>query len=274
MKKFLLVVLVILMLGMAVSVHAQERRDLTLDRAVIISDTEIVLEFSEPIVLNKFQSSRGPWLDIRIVDKWDSTRYTYDSHGVGTAIQWDGTTQWVDEKHDRILFTLTEERLGCNTLSEIMSFSGELAEFKDNGWKAIITIEEVPSTTPAADGRVENITTLDGEVYLWPTRPTGWEAANMDLTSDIIDYSYHIDRSRLLPFSGADQSWDFDIVSVGDGPEFEEINTELQTEIVQQTVIRNNPLRIVLILGVGLGVAVISSVVILVVQKKRKAAQR
>ncbi len=258
-----------LLLGLPFAAQAEDSDFLTLDRVVQISDTELILEFSEPVVLNKFQSNRGPFGAIRYVDAYSAVGYAVNKYNVnGDALQWNGQYSYINEDHSKLLWTMTMNRLGCNTISQVANITNEDAvrSIEKNKLTLCFVLEEVPFDTKAlaADGKIDNVTTEDGSKYLIPNKPNGWESCIMEI---VPDFNYPIDRSQFVGVSSAAQNWDFDVIFKGDGPAVEE-TVEPDVEIVK--VLKNDPKTIALIFGADLVVAILAAVVVILVLKKKK----
>ncbi len=218
--------------------QAQESRVLTLDKITQISDYALVLEFSEPIAINLFQSSRGPWCAIRIVDGSDTLQFTGGAWEVGQELQFGGSIEYADSKHDKLIFTLQSGHLGVETINDITAFKGELAAFRA-GNSVKFCMEEVPFVidAPAGDLLVENVTTQDGEVQLLATKHGGWDGVVMAWT---VDYDYDIDLSATESIIAVTK-YEGDILALGTG--------SIDGNKGGETVVKNDPLVIALWLG-------------------------
>ena len=265
MKKILIVLLIMTLLA-GVCVQAADRK-LTLDRAVAISDTQIILEFSEPIAINKFDSNYGPYISVRLVNSSGGVVRIMDDKSpyYGTYLQWTGNTQYVDRKHDRVLFTMFGSVFGVDTLSGIMNYDGMLSEFSE--YKVAIVVEEVPYDTAGhyGDNQVCNITTRDGEICLTPTRHTGYESCVLPIE---VNYGYKVDLSMVEGTAEKAEpvSWGYSLVTLADGTEQFEIEEEA-TPVID--VKKNDPIIVLAILG---GSALICAALIVIsVIMKRKA---
>lgn len=269
MKKAIISLLLILVLLAATPVGAQDRK-LTLDRAVQISDTEIVLEFSEPIAINLFTESSGPFMGVRIVAKHGGVKRIDDlnSEYNGKYMQWTGTYVYLDNRHDRVLWTINTDAIGVNTLSEIRNYEGELSKYSQ--FQIAMVVEEVPhdKTAKVTDNQVCNITTADGEVYLTADLPTGWEKCILPIE---VDYQYALDRSA------TEGVWentnkvtvDYSLIEKGSGVQQ---SADGQEPVVQPTlVLRNDPIVVALLLGGGGLVVAALIITAILVRKKRKA---
>lgn len=116
LNKIIAALLLVVLILACLPVSAQEERVLTLKRAVQVNDTQIVLEFSEPIAINLHQSNRGPYCPVRLVNSsGGTTRFNNEKHLLhpqyNTHLQWIGSLQFLDSKHDRLIWTLTSSTL-------------------------------------------------------------------------------------------------------------------------------------------------------------------
>lgn len=266
MKKIIIALLAVLMILACLPVSAAER-ELTFERAVQINDTQLVLEFSEPVAINLHNSNYGPYIVIRLVNSAGGTT-RFDRADVmhpqfNTHLQWTGSLQYLDEEHDRLLWTITGTTVGVTTITDIVNYSGELADYTDR--RVAIAIEEVPfdQTTVTANNAIDNITTEDGEVYLTPTYPSGWERVVAPFE---VNFSYPTDLSDVQPIGQTKQdAFTEDILGHG---EYVEPEPE---EIPVTRVLKNNTMIVVAILGGCVLLSVLMIVISLVVRKKRRA---
>lgn len=178
--------LIVLVMITVLSVTAlAEDEPLTCKRAVLIDDYQVVLEFSEPICVNYYGVSSGPYYAIRVTD----SGYVLSKTSSGENLQWAGLVRYVDEKHDRLLFTVTYSRLGIESIPDIIA--GKDALSTDKNPLVAMCIEETESP---GDSSVYNITSADGKKFLQATRTGGYDGLYAELTKD---YSYKIDVSKL-----------------------------------------------------------------------------
>lgn len=258
-----LVLAVVLCVGLCSGVPTQAEDLLTFDRAVWINDYQIVLEFSEPIAINLLQSSRGPWISIRIVKGNNTLIWTGGSEPYGTALQWSGALQFVDEKHDRILYTISGTTMSALTVVDVMNYKGGLAEYSKNPIK--MSVEEVPYdlANVAEDGFLDNVTSLDGSKRMWANKPGAYDGTYVDIVKD---YSYQIDQSKLEPLK-ARNVYEGSILFLGDGSHKNNPDGE------QQIIVKNDPATVVMFLGGAVLIAAVLIVVALLASKKRKAGK-
>lgn len=270
MKKISIALLATLMLLMLIPVSAAERT-LTLDRVVQINNNQLVLEFSEPIAVNLKGENYGPWCAIRLNDGSGQPVRINDDTSVyyGEYLQWAGSIQFTDSRHDRLHWTLSDlGHIGVNSITDISSFSGALADFSH--LQVAFALEEVPYDAEAVyvDNAVCNITTADGEVYLRPTLPNGWEKCNLPIT---VNYGYRVDLSALESVEIA-KTYDYDLVVNGSALDIEENVDEQSPEVQLVRSLRNDPLILAAIIG---GSVVLSTLLIVigVIIKKKKAVR-
>ena len=258
MKRFLVSILVIMLL-LSFPVAAAERK-LTLDRAILINDKQIILEFSEPIAINLEQSNRGPFIAVRVVNSSGNLVNVTDSSSVyyGEKLQWTGTYQYVDSKHDRLVWTMnnTSNSVGISKLTDVLAFKGELQNYTKN--HVAIQLEEVPydeSQVPT-DFRICNVTTQDGEVYLSPTIPNKWEKCNMPI---IVDFGYKVDLSA-TESTKEEVTYNYSLIDHVSGVTEEVPVVETQTVMIK----KNDPIMVAGILGGGavLGVVLLLALVL------------
>lgn len=258
MKKWICLLLALTLLAGLCAVRAEDRI-LTLERAVQIDDYHIVLEFSEPIAINLHGSNRGPHCSIRVVGDNYTLKWTGQTN-YSTALQFNGALEYVDDKHDRLLFSLTSRTFGIAKISEITGFEGELAPYSD--YTTAMCLEEVPFETDTLvnNGHLDNITTADGEVYLWSNRPGGWDGCYADI---VIDYSYDIDLTKTESIENAIKH---------DQPVFA-LGAAREPAPEPITVVKNDPLVFALwIAGGAVAAAVLVTVGIII--RKRKAVRK
>lgn len=276
-RKIIALFLLAALLLAGLPVSAAERK-LTLDRAVQINETQIVLEFSEPIALN-LNAKYGPYFALRLVDAGQPTTITnIKSVYYGEYLQWPGTVKYVDNKHDRLIWTMNGPAIGVGTISGVVNHIGELAEYAH--LPATFTLEEVPVSTEEmfVDNKICNVTTRDGQVYLTPTLPTGWEKCNVLIEKDFeyeVDLSHTESTFEYMSYQGQDLVMNGSLMEVEKPTtDSEEVLQEVQKEIQTIRVSKNDPMWIAGILGGGTLVLVVLVVIGLVVRKKRKAVSK
>lgn len=268
MKKILSMLLLMAVLLTGFTVSAAERK-LTLDRAVQINSTQIILEFSEPIAINKYQENFGPWIAIRLLTDGQPTVVS-DAKSLyyGQHLQWGGSVEYVDSKHDRLVWTINQSAIGVDTIEEIRNYAGELANYKH--LPMALTLEEYPYDTDHrfTDNAICNVTTRDGSVYLSPTLPYGWEKCNMLIE---VDDSYPVDLSATESVVEG-ISFDRQLLFRGSEVDAKEPVDEPVTVPREEPVfmLKNEPRIIAAILGGSVAVFVLLFAIALIVRKKRK----
>ena len=260
-----------LLIGLPLSAQAKPDDLLTLDRVIQVSDTEIVLEFSEPVALNKFLTNRGPYAAIRWVNTSNGVGYTLNEYGVnGDAMQWTGDLSYIGDDHSKLLWKINTSRLGCSTIEQArqINTADALRSIEKNKLRLRFVLEEVPydEKALAADGKVINVTNKDGDKYLFPTQPNGWESCILDIEKN---YNYPLDRSSIRGVNSSSQNWDFDVIWHGEGLAVEETETE-SVEVIRE--LQNDPKTVALIFGADLLIAIVAIIVVVLIKKKRKAA--
>ena len=280
MKRFIITLLLLAILLSCVGVSATERR-LTMDRAIMINDSQIVVEFSEPIAMNKFEThpwATAPWISVRLVDSSGGLQRITDAKSpyYDVRTQWAGSVMYVDSKHDRLIFTFTEDALGVNTLMGVINREGLLADFEK--CNVVFSLEEVPYDAAGhySDGRVCNVTTRDGEVYLTPTRFNGYESCNIPIE---IDYNYKVDLSATEPTQEKKEIvFDYSLAAVADDATIadeaaeEAERLDIQQEKPMDRVLKNDPILVAAILGGSALLSLLLVVIAVVIRKKRRAA--
>lgn len=187
-KKFQIavVLLFLLMLFPICSLNIMaEDEPLVCLRAVQINDYQVVIEFSEPVKINYYGVSSGPYYAVRMTDSsWELQKSEENQY-----LQWTGIVTYADNIHDRLLFTITADRAGVQSVSEIMEYQGKLASYSD--LLVTMCIEEVGSPATAT---VNNITSADGMKFLQANRTGGSDGVYTVIEKD---FSYNIDFSKV-----------------------------------------------------------------------------
>lgn len=269
LKRIIIALLVVLLCLGCLPVQATEDNTLKIERAVMINDKQIVIEFSEPVAFNFHEKNRGPHIAVRLIDALGRlikfTKCDILDPYYGMNMQWNGTHQFVDSKHDRIIWTISDRNLGMENIRQIIDYQERLAPYKDKN-RVVIVIEEVPYDTNAAytDNTICNITTADGKHYLTPLMPDGWERTNTPLT---IDYSYRVDPSK---FESVEQEKKIpNPLAKGNGVVIEDLKETEEPTVTQ--VVKNNSAIAAGILGGGIVLSVGLAALVIGI-KKRKAA--
>ena len=285
MKKFRLITALVLVLGLVVclpfAVQAQEEtfREIYLEKAYQVSDTQIVVEFSEPIKINQ----KAPWMDIRMTNQSGLIVGVYDSVGNQTGYyQWSIEAQYLNADHDKLIFTMTGEAYGCDTISELLAGNGIYSDdakvnadikekIKNGTYRFLLGLEELYLTSPNEvlnDGMLKNICAEDDEtVFVWPTRLDAGEAVHAWLDElEAMPAGLVVDEALFEGLSGIGQNWEFDVMALG---------TEKTEEALEDTItkiVKNDPVVIAIILSAGVVVAAVLIVTFVLASKKRKAA--
>lgn len=287
MKKFRFITALVLVLGLvlcmpfAAQAEEEEFREVYLEAAYKVSDTQIVFEFSEPIMIN----GKAPWVDIRMTDKSGVIIGVYDEVGNRTGYyQWNASLQYLNADHDKIVMTLTGDLYGCDSFSDMLSGNGTFSEdakknaeikekIKNGTYRFLAGMEElylVNRNEVMNDGMFKNFCAeSDENVYVWPTRLNAGEAIFAWLDElEAKPAGMVVDEALFENMGGKGQNWDFDIMALGTPLEDEEAGGEVLTV----TQVKNDPVVIAIILGAGVLVAAVLIVVFVLASKKRKAA--
>lgn len=187
----LLAVCLLTALPLAVSAGEEE---LTLNRVVQVSDTQLVLEFSEPIKLAE-DIEEEPWVSIRaVIPGQGNPQKTDDGSGY---LQWQVTMMYLDAKHDRVLATLAGSTLGVTSINDLVNWTGALAPYDDRGWEMQLVFEEKNASGEGGnDGKVCNVTSADGARLLTAVKTSGYESVRMAI---VPDFTYALDLSAVEP---------------------------------------------------------------------------
>lgn len=250
---------IILVISLLISLPCAAQEYLTLDRVVRVSNTEMVLEFSRPVMLNKNQPAGvnvTPFFGLRWQSKSGEAQYLKNEKGENISsevLQWAGKVQYLDDEHDRLLWTITDDSYHCNTIGEVMGggLVASVIEERDLVLKFVVQETPFDRSKPIADGKMDNITTEDGEIYLFPNTPSGWERCIMDFETD---YSYPIDRDLIRDLDSAGQDWDFSILAQGKGSKTEDPTaTEWQeVRVIQMDIVNMGILAIGILVAGGI----------------------
>lgn len=223
----------------------------TLDRAVAISENQIVLEFSEPVAFNAIYQNAGPYTAIRLVNGSDALIWQET-----VPMQATGSMAYLDSKHDRVLWTISEKLGGISDITEIVNFGGELGGYND-GYNAIkFCIEEMPYYSGECwnDSRICNVSNADVSEYLLASLPNSYDGVYVPIE---VDLEYTDDLSGVEDLSkGIDKEDNF-LIGAGNAP----------SEVVTETV-KEEP-EILLIAGI-LGGCILVAVVLVVIATARR----
>lgn len=260
-----ILLLVVLLAGLPVS--AAERK-LTLNRAIQINSTQIILEFSEPIAIGKMTEGRKPAMLLRIVNSSGVLQQINDikSPNYKAILQWEGTIRYTDSKHNRVVWTLDDDHLDVTSINQVTGFQGELEKFKNQ--KVAFVIEEIPvdGSSLCTDNTVCNITTQDGLTYLTPTLPNGRERCILPLEVDL-GYRVNLSKTESTEEVLDTVTYDMPLIALGDGNFTNDGEGPAQIE----RVLQNNIVLSIAILGGGaLIMAALIVVSLMIVKKKKK----
>jgi hypothetical protein len=182
-----------LLTALPFAVQAEEK-EVTLNRVILVSDTQLIMEFSEPIAVSLKEAS-DPYVAVRVVKPGQGSPQKADDGA--TNLQWAISLKYLDAKHDRLLGTLAGTALGVSNISDIINWKGALAAYADRGWEVRLVVEEKNESGDGGnDGKVCNITNVDGSVMLTGVQSSGYESARMEI---IEDRSYSFDASKAEP---------------------------------------------------------------------------
>ena len=175
-----------------------------LERAICINDTQIVLEFSEPIAINLKKQNAGPWICIRVLYPDNNT--VTGGPREDNCLQASGVWEFVDDKQDRILWTMD---IGCiyesnETVESIVNFKNDMWRY--GLYQAKMYIEEIPFDMENTTGDInDNITSLDGLRHLHTNvkyfEPS-WSATVCDIEFDYDYVLYREEETVPEPFGG------------------------------------------------------------------------
>lgn len=288
MKKFRFITALVLVLGLvlcmpfAAQAEETEFREVYLDAAYKISDTQVVFDFSEPIKIN----GKSPWIDVRMTNTSGAIVGIYDNAGNRTGYyQWTASIQYLNSDHDKIILTMTGSAYGCDSFSDLLSGNGTFSEdaaknaeikekIEKGTYRFLAGMEEtylVNKNEVMNDGMLKNLCSeADESVYVWPTRLNAGECVHAYLDDlQAKPASLVVDEALFEDMGGKGQNWDFDIMALG--TPLEDTAGD-QEEIITTTVVKNDPMVIAIILGAGVVVAAVLIVVFVLASKKRKAA--
>jgi len=198
MKKLVAFILALCLLAaLPLAIQAEEKA-VTMDRVIMVNDTQLVMEFSEPIAV-RLNEETEPWVSVRAVKPGQGNPQRADD-GV-TYLQWQVGLMYLDAKHDRLLGTLQGSALGVTSLTDILNWKGALVPYADRGWEMQLVFEEKNSKGDGGnDGLVCNVTNADGSVMLTGVKGGGYESARLPIT---VDTKYAIDMTKVEPIKKA-----------------------------------------------------------------------
>lgn len=186
MKKICYMIIAVILISCMAVFSVSATDELTLQRAVALDDTTIILEFSQPIAVNKNGNTAGPYCAIRYVTG-DNTELFWDGD---KPLQFDGTLIGAGEQApNKLIWTLNPvNAFNATTVAQIINKEGDLAKYTEPA--VMFCIEEIPldAANLKADQSVENITDLEGTVALKATMTAAndsiWEGAYISIETD------------------------------------------------------------------------------------------
>lgn len=182
-----------LLTALPIAVQAEEK-EVTLNRVILVNDTQLIMEFSEPIAVS-LKEAADPYVAVRVVKPGQGSPQKADDGT--TNLQWAISLKYLDAKHDRLLGTLAGTALGVSNISDIINWKGALATYAERGWEVRLVIEEKNESGDGGnDGKVCNITNADGSIMLSGVKSSGYESARMEIVED---RSYSFDASKVEP---------------------------------------------------------------------------
>lgn len=272
MKRILgfILALVMVCLPLAGTVQAQELERLTMDRVVQINENQLVVEFSGPVAINVNETnSDGPFAAIRVVTKSGGVLRADDFDTSRVYLQWRMGLQYVDEKHDRLLCTISTVAWDVDNITDILNFAGPLADYADRNAEVRFVMEEKPAdaSKPYQDCGVCNVTSPDGSLMLFPNYIGGYESAQLPIE---VDFNYDLDLSRIESVQQV-EGLDADTIIMRDASEIPTVTPE--PDVITKKVVRNDPLVMAAVLGGGAVLGVLIVVITCIATKKRKAGK-
>lgn len=137
----------------------------------VISDTQIRVSFSQPVILEK---ERAPFMAIRMIDKEGNLMWS-GKENLSQPYQWSGTWEWEDETHQSFIWTMTQTNLGASTIYDLANWKGVLQKYKEEGtWMFVIEeLDKGDFKVGRHNGLVDNVTTKDGTIHLLSTYSKG-----------------------------------------------------------------------------------------------------
>ena len=275
-----LALMLALVLGLPMTAQAEETpyREIYLEAAYRVSDTQIIFDFSEPIKFN--MNIRTPYIDLRMTNTSGSIVGIYDEAGNRTAYyQWITVdTQYLNADHDKIIFTMKGEWHGCNDFNDLYNgnnaFPAEVKEKIANGtYRFYLGMEEkyqAGNKDLTNDGQHKNLVSeTDPDVFVWPTKLSGNECVHwwidelLPLPADLT-----VDPALFESMSGSGQDWDESILSIGTVP-----LSELRGEKAEAvTVVKNDPIVMAALIAAAVLVPALIVTAAVWIAKKRKAA--
>lgn len=148
----------------------------------VISDTQIRVSFSQPVILEK---ERAPFMAIRMIDKEGNLMWS-GKENLSQPYQWSGTWEWEDETHQAFIWTMTQTNLGASTIYDLANWKGVLQKYKEEGtWMFVIEeLDKGDYKVGRHNGLVDNVTTKDGTIHLLSTYSKGYDGILTSLNVD------------------------------------------------------------------------------------------
>lgn len=170
---------------------------LTIVGTTAINESQIVIEFSEPVNYNNSGANNGPFPGIRLVDSnnnlvWDGTP------DASTPMQWGGTLDYFNESHTKLIWTMN----GSNTydvsnLDDLLNYVG-IEAYSSYALKFCFEEIDYGGLLDGVNGLVENIKTLDS------TRSLDTDTVIADrLDASYTDITVNYNNSRKLTLDSA-----------------------------------------------------------------------
>ncbi len=255
MKKTFRAIAIMLVCLLIMPICVSANSGITLDRAIAISETQIVLEFSEPVAFNYTYQNAGPYTAIRLVNGSDALIWNES-----IPMQATGSMSYLDSKHDRVLWTISEKMGGTSDITEIVNFGAELGAYYD-GYNAIkFCIEEMPYYDGECwnDSLICNVSSADGNRYLEASLPNSYDGVYVPIE---VDFEYIDSLSTVEDLSKGLNTVDNFLISVLSK---EDAKTDIKTQTVHE-----DP-NMFIIIGVLGGCALLAAVAIVAATAKRR----
>lgn len=196
MKKILSFLLALMLLAGLCVFPASAEEDLSVKRVVAVSATQLVIEFSQPVAFNMNGQSRGPWICLRPVEKNGGSLWGRGPRE-DKCIQFIGSYEFLDEKFDRVLWTIELGSCYDNpSIESIVNHEGDMKEWE--AYPVKLYLQEVPfDENDPGSAEIDNITTRDGKTYLPSNVPIErWATSIYDIE---FDYNYDLGAKALTP---------------------------------------------------------------------------
>ncbi len=215
-KRIIAAFIAALLLCINVFCAADLQSQLSVTRCVQISDSQLLIEFSQPVAINLNGTNRGPWIALRVVDRENTLQYVD-----GQPLQYQGDCRFVGSTHDVIIFEY-------DNATDIINFKGDYEKFYAEDLKVKMCIEEVPFNSEEFDDELlDNVTTADGSIRLGGANgQPGWDGVYTEIEKD---FDHKIDSTSLEPLTGIDNFEYGKVLAVGDAvpPQSEQNKTSI-----------------------------------------------